>query len=280
MSQRDVLTELRTAHVEAPSQLRARVRLIAAQAPAPRRTRRRFALVLVPVVAAAIAAGVFFTTRPAQNPTVVHGDARAAGSVLRSAAVPAPSAKRAQRYDASLQLQVRNVQKTVTEALRIAGSLSGFASSVHIDTSKQQGSAFLTLRVPRSHVQTAVARLSRLGTVTGEQVDIQDVQAGLNSTDRLIARLQSELKTAPKDQAPAITARIKSLQRQRAVTVRSVHFATVRLSVSTPQAAPKKHHHYLRDALPWLGGAGALLVLLLALRGLAQLRESRLLSRF
>ncbi|HEV2591162.1 MAG TPA: DUF4349 domain-containing protein [Gaiellaceae bacterium] len=279
MSQRDVLTELRTARVEAPAPLRARVRLIAAQAPAPKRSRRRFALVLVPVVAAAVAAGVFFSTRTSSpQPIVLHGYAANSGSVRTLA--PAPSAKRAQRYGASLQLQVRNVQKVVSEALRITASLSGFAASVHIDTSTQHGSATLTLRIPRTHVQTAVARLSRLGTVTGEQVDIQDAQAGLNTTDRLIARLERELKTAPKDQAALLTARIKALQRQRAATVRAVHFATVHLSVATPPHAVKKHHHYLRDALPWVGGAGAVLILLLALRGLAALREARLLSRF
>src|SRR3954453_6942060 len=119
MSQRDVLAELRTAHVEAPPQPPARVPPIAAQAPAPRRTRRRFALVLIPVVAAAVAAGAYFSTRPAQQQTVVR-DYAAAGSALRSPAVPAPSAKRVQRYGASLQLQVRDVQKTVTEAVRIA----------------------------------------------------------------------------------------------------------------------------------------------------------------
>lgn len=277
MSRRDVLAELRTARVEAPPQLRARVKLIAAQAPVPQRTRRRFALVLVPVIVAAIAAGVYFSSRATTHQATLH---YGAATSLRAENVPAPTAKREQRYGASLQLQVHDIQKTVSEALRITASLSGFASSVHIDTSKEQGSAFLTLRVPRSHVQTAVARLSRLGTVTGEQVDIQDVQAGLNATDRLIARLQKELATAAKDQAAVLTARIKALQRQRAATVRSVHFATVQVSLSTPPVAPKKHHHYLHDALPWLGGAGALLVLLLALRGLAQLRESRLLSRF
>lgn len=279
MSQRDVLTELRTAHVAAPAELRARVRLIAADAPQPRRSRRRLALLLVPAVAAAVAAGVFFSTRPSQQTRVMHGESTA-GTSLRAAAVPAPSAKRAQRYGASLRLQVRDVPRSVTQALRIVGSLSGFASSVHIDTSKAHGSAFLTLRVPRSHVQTAVARLSRLGTVMGEQVDIQDVQAGLNATDRLIARLQRELRTAPPEQAPALKARIQALQRQRAAAVRAAHFATVRLSLSTPPVQERTHHHYVRDALPWLGGAAAALLLLLALRGLGAMREARLLSRF
>jgi hypothetical protein len=282
MSQRDVLAELRTAQVEAPPQLRARVRLIAAQAPAPRRTRRRFALALVPVVAAAVAAGVYFSTRPAPQPAVLHEatfSRRSVGGATTGAPAPAPSQKRLQRYGASLDLQVNDVSDVVARAQRIAASLGGFTSSVHLSTQKKQGHADLVLRVPRKHVQDAIARLRRLGAVLGEEVDIQDLQAGVNSTDRTIARLEHELKTAAKDRAAVLTAQIRALQRQRAATVRTAHFATVRLSLSTPPVNAKTHRHYLRAALPWLGGAGVLLVLLLALRGLAQLREARLLSR-
>src|SRR5690348_8799641 len=99
MSQRDVLAELRTARVEAPPQLRARVRLITAQAPSPR-SRRRFVFALAPAVVAAVAAGVFFTTRPAHHPEVEHGlafSARSAGGGAATA-TPAPSAKRLQEF--------------------------------------------------------------------------------------------------------------------------------------------------------------------------------------
>ena len=67
MSQRDLVAELRAAHVEAPPEVRERVRLIAAAAPAPPRriTWRRAFVVAVPV-AAAIAATVVFT-RPAKH---------------------------------------------------------------------------------------------------------------------------------------------------------------------------------------------------------------------
>lgn len=283
MSQRDILAELRTANVEAPPALRARVRLIAAQAPRPRRQRRRLAFVLVPVVAAAIAAGVFFSTRPSHQQHFARGYATLQNQLraptTQSGAVPAPSQKRLQHYGASLQVQVKDVPGAVTRALRIAASLGGYPASVHVSTAKQSGSAYLLLRVPRSNVQAAVARLSKLGSVSGEQVDIQDLQGGVNATDQLIARLERELKTAPKDRAGALTARIEALQRERANTVRTAHFATVQVSLSTPPVNAKVHHHYLRDALPWLGGAAAILVLLLALRGLANLREARLLSR-
>jgi hypothetical protein len=292
MSQRDVLAELRTAHVEAPPALRARVRLTAAQAPTPRRTRRRFALVLVPVVVAAVAASVYFSTRStAPHQTVLHGAAFSARSVgsgsAGSIATPAPSAKRAQRYGATLDIRVKNVTDAVARAQRIAASLGGFTSSVHLSTAKRSGHADLVLRVPRSHVQRAVARLRVLGAVVGEEVDIQDLQAGINTTDRTIARLQRQLKAlraqtqtdTVKRQIASLTSRVEALQRQRATTVHAAHYATVRLSLSTPPVTPKKHHHYLRDVAPWLGGAAALLVLLIALRGVLRLREARLLSR-
>jgi hypothetical protein len=218
----------------------------------------------------------------------LHG---AAFSAKRAATIgsptPAPSQKRIQRYGASLELQAKNVSDVVTRAQRIVASLGGFTSSVHLSTQKKQGHADLVLRVPRKHVQAAVARLRSLGAVLGEEVNIQDLQAGVNTTDRTIARLQRQLKTlraetqtdVVKRQIAAVTAHVVALQRQRAATVRAAHFATVRLSLSTPPVQAKKHHHYLRDALPWLGGAAALLVLLLVLRALARLREARLLSR-
>jgi hypothetical protein len=120
------------------------------------------------------------------------------------------------------------------------------------------------LRVPRAHVQQAIGRLSALGTIVGEQVDIQDLQAGINATDRTIARLQRQLAglraepqtDAVKRRIAALTARVVALQRARASTLQAAHFATVRLSLSS-SAAPKRHTHYLRDALPWLGGAAS-----------------------
>jgi hypothetical protein len=285
MSQRDVLAELRTARVEAPAGLRARVRLTAAQAPEPRRSRRRFAFVLVPVVGAAIAAGVFFSTRAAHHQPVVHGAvdlAPLSRSANGAATAPAPSGKRLQNYSASLDVQVANVPAAVARALHVVGGLGGFPTSVHISTAKKQGHADLLLRVPHSKVQTAIGRLGGLGTVLGELVDIQVAQAGVNATDRTIARLERELRHATtKQQAAELTARIRALQRARASTVRAAHLATVQLALSTPpvQAKARHHHHYLRDALPWLGGAAAALILLLALRGLGRVREERLLSR-
>jgi hypothetical protein len=60
--------------------------------------------------------------------------------------------------------------------------------------------------------------------------------------------------------------------------VSAAHFATVRLSLAS-SSAPKRQTHYLRDALPWLGGAAVVVLVLIALRVWRKLRENALLSR-
>jgi hypothetical protein len=284
-----VLGELRAAQVEAPPALRARVRLIAVQAPPARRLTARRSWLLVPaVLAAAAVAAVVITTR-STGPQVSHGEValRAAAAAAPKAATIAPARGRAQRYEASLRLKVVGVSDAVKRALHVTASLGGYPQSVHVSTGPQAATAELVLRVPRAHVQQAIGRLSALGTIVGEQVDIQDLQAGLNATDRTIARLQRQLAglraqpqtDAVKRRTAALTARVVALQRARASTLRAAHFATVRLSLSSSAAPPKRHTHYLRDALPWLGGAAVVLLVLLALRVLRQLREDALLRR-
>jgi len=319
MSPRDVTAELRAARVEAPPELRERVRLIAAAAPAAPRTpilrpRRAWLVAAVPVAAALAAAGVVLT-RSAPPNRAVQGEALRAQAPrtfattphgARAAAVP-PSPSRVQRYGATLSLRLPNaarVSDAVKSALRIAASLSGYASSVHVSSSGARGSASVVLRIPRANVQQAVARLSALGTITGEHVDVQDLQSGLNTTDRTIARLQRQLarlRAQPQTaavirQIAALTARVVALQRARAATVRSAHFATVRLALSTPTPKHARTHghgplHGLGVAFRWIGiglvyalalGVPALIVVALiwlAVRVLRRRREDALLAR-
>jgi hypothetical protein len=317
MSQRDLVAELRAVHVSAPSELRERVRLLAAAAPQPtRRLTWRRALVVAVPVAAAVAATVVLT-RPSHERaavTVQHGSIDAASpATTRSAAAPGalavPNAKaRVQTVDATLSLRVRraaSVSDSVKRAVRIVGSLGGFAASVHANTFGRNASADLTLKVPRSHVQQAMTRLAQLGTITAEQVDVTDRQAGLNATDREIARLQKELRTlraqptTPENarRIAALTARVQRLQRSEAETRRTAHYATISLHVSNAQpVSPPKHHghgplHGVVVALSWLGigtvyalaigvpVAIVLALLWLAVRLVRRRREDALLGR-
>lgn len=251
MSQRDVLAELRTARVAAPPELRERVRLIAV-ATTPKRTItwRRSIAVLVPIAAAA-AAAIVFSTRPAHHQTVVHGEAFSTATAPRALAVPAPSAKRAQKIGASLSLRVANVSDTVKQALQIVGSLGGYTVSAHVSSGASSSSAQLVVKVPRTKVQQAVARLSALGTITAESLSIQDQQAAINATGRTIARLQQQLHAllaqpqtaATRREIAQLTARVVALQRQEAGTIRADRYATLRLNLANPAAAVKHHGH-------------------------------------
>jgi hypothetical protein len=323
MSQPDLARTLREARPVAPAELRERVRLVAAQASAPRRqlvTWRR-ALVLAVVVGAAVVAGVI-ATRPSHQTVQVERQAAqpshfsAAGSAaidklgtstVPAAATPAPSAKRLQRYTASLELRVPTtaaVSSDTQRAIAIAKSLGGYLAFVNVNTGGKGGYAEIRLRIPKLHVVEAVRRLSALGRIMGENVRIQDLQSGVNATDRLIARLQGRLatlRTQPQStlvqrQTAALTTQIERLQRGRSSTVRSASYATVALSLSTPPATtPKPHHHGplhgLGTAFRWIGivaiyglAVGAPFLALaaaiwFAVRAIRRRREDSLLSR-
>ena len=323
MSQRDLVAELRAVGVTAPSEVRERVRLIAANAASnpPRRMLRRRSLVLLVPVAAALA-GAIVLTRPA---VIAPGNSRRRAHRWRpsrrraphrppprpapfaKAFAPAPSPTRVQRYGATIGLRVGSpsaVSNAVKDALRITSRLGGHPSSVHASAAGKAGTADLVLRIPRRHVQEAVTRLSQLGTITSEQVDIQDLQAGLDATDRRIARLQKELttlraqpQTPERDRAiAAVTAQVQRLQRSEAATVRSAEFATVRLHVATASPPAPAHHghgplHGIGVAAYWVGVGAVyalafgipLLILcglvLLAVRIVKRRRVDALLSR-
>src|SRR5690349_23239201 len=114
MSQRDLVAELRAAHVVAPPEVRERVRLVAAGAPAPpRRVTWRRALVVVVPVAAAIAATIVFTRPSKQHQSVLEANTPARLSpshgvatdrAAKAFAVPSAT-NRGQKYEATLSLR-------------------------------------------------------------------------------------------------------------------------------------------------------------------------------
>jgi uncharacterized protein DUF4349 len=307
MSQRDLVAELHGARIPAPPHVREQVRHIVAGAPAPPRrfTWRRALVIAVPAVAA-IAAAVLIT-RPASDQTATplpvelqaqsHATDKALGGSARgatatpSAIAPAPAPGRVSRYGAFLSLRVdtaNGVSNGVKRALQVATSLGGFSTSVHASTEGKAATADLTLRIPRAHIQEAISRLSALGTITAEQVDVQDLTAQLNAGDRTIERLQKQLATlraetqtdSVRATIASVTARIARLQRQQASTVRAAHYATVQIHLETPAVATRvKHGHGPLHGLgvafhwTWIGAVYALALgtPLLLLFGLAWL---------
>ena len=251
------------------------------------------------MVAAGIGAGPAARSAPLAQAT--HG----ASSNL--ATVPAPNPNRVQRITTTLELRVASAQAVsddTKQVVRIAQSLGGYPSSLVVNAAGRSGYAEITLRIPKEHLQAAIARLSALGTIVGEHVTIQDLEAQVNATTRAIARLKAELaawqqqlQTAETQRhIAALTDEIVSLQGRRAATIRTASDATVSVELTTRPAPVPVHHrpgplHGLVVAFRWLGiGAvyalalGAPLVILAALvwlaaRALRRHREASLLSR-
>jgi hypothetical protein len=314
--QPDLLTQLREARPMAPAELREHVRRIAAgAAPAPRRllTWRRALVLALPVAAAAAGAAIVIqgdgsrsTTPTAQAP--VHKTYSSGGVAAGDrTAIPAPSPNRVQRISMSLQLRVKNTQAVsdaTKSAVAIARSLGGYPASLNVDAAGRSGYAHLVLRVPKARVQQAVTRLSALGTIVGENVSIQDLQAQVDTTARRIKRLEQRLaywQSQPQTeeaqkQVASFTAAIAKLRRGQAATIRAASFAKLSLELTTRAATTPVHRghgplHGLGVAFRWLGIAavyalalGAPLLILAAIawltaRAVRRHREADLLSR-
>ncbi len=221
MSQRDVVAEIRAAEVEAPAELRERVRLIAATAPPERHgffrqrclfSRRRLVAVLVPVAAAVAVAVV--VTRPTSHPAAVvqpfrsevaptitaEGKARAAaapsaqaGSTAHVAPI-APSTTRPQKYSASLTLRVPNataVSDATKRAVSIVSGLGGYVVSAHVDAASRNASSELVLKVPKTKVRTGDRTACRHSARSPpSRSTFRISQAGIATTDRTMQRLQ------------------------------------------------------------------------------------------
>jgi hypothetical protein len=280
VSQPELVAALRAARPLAPAELRERVRMLGADAAVPARPRLtwRRALVIAVPVAAAVAVAVVLVPRggketstpappverAAAPPTADNGaGAGSSGLAAKAApsagdayrALPAPSLARPQRYSAAIELRLRDadaVSAASQRATAIVAALGGFPSSLNVSAGGRTGFASLVFRVPRARVQTAVARLSSLGTIVGERVRIQDLGGQVSSGERRIARLQNRraaLKTVDPQtperqrQIAALTAQIQKLRRENAATLRAASLATVSLGLSTPTAAAPVARH-------------------------------------
>jgi hypothetical protein len=116
------------------------------------------------------------------SPTSTGQNAFAPPSATSSA--PLPDGQRAQDYSASLRLAVGTVaelSRSTQTVLDTVRSLGGAIETVDYGTpSAGRGSALIALRVPVARAQTALARFSALGTITAQQVQIRDLQSGLD----------------------------------------------------------------------------------------------------
>jgi hypothetical protein len=209
------------------------------------------------------------------------------------APAPLPDGRRAQDYAASLRLAVGSVaelSRSTQSVLDTVHALGGAVVTVDYGTpSAGSGSALIDLRVPVGRAQEALRRFSALGTITAQQVQIRDLQAGLDQeTNRARAlRRRSELLKA-KLLSPSLTsveratleARVADSQTALESVLRGVHatqqraaFARFSLDLVTgrgtaiaPPAQPGPFERTADDALGVISvvGRGALFATIVA----------------
>jgi Domain of unknown function (DUF4349) len=138
------------------------------------------------------------------SPPAVTGTAASPLTTPGASTVPGPDGQRAQDYAASLRLAVGTVaelSRSTQSVLDTVRSLGGAVESVDYGTpSAGSGSALIDLRIPVGRSQEALRRFSALGTITSQQVQIRDLQSGLDQETnraralrRRIALLQAKL---------------------------------------------------------------------------------------
>ena len=110
---------------------------------------------------------------------------------------PLPDGQRAQDYAASLRLAVGSVaelSRSTQSVLDTVRSLGGAVVTVDYGTpTAGSGSAVIDLRVPVGRAQEALRRFSALGTITAQQVQIRDLQAGLDQQNNRVRALRHRI---------------------------------------------------------------------------------------
>jgi len=286
MTSADLIAELQAARPTADTGLRERVLELAVSAP-PRRpspfarlsglSLRRFALVAVPataVVLIALAGGIGLLDPAGPNSSTASRESlefnqataappaaqRALAPQLKAgtaadATTPAPTTGRAQRYSADLTLSVKDVDElsdATQQALRITRDLGGYVVSVSYATS-DTGASTMTLKVPTANVQQAIVRLTGLGTIVSQHVQIDDLQGQVDELTKQetvllerIAKLSARIAApdidpevkatlvARRDAARAQLAQVRSTKAQVNAEAR---YATIQLTLQTKQSS-------------------------------------------
>jgi Domain of unknown function (DUF4349) len=281
MTVSEIVDELRATRPRAGEALRLQVLTLASQ-PAPTEPPRRRRLLpgrrltfFVPAaaglaVASAVAIGVTRPTDATRETGASSATAERAADATTStgayAGVPsAPSASmtqkappgttpgRAQRYVASLTLAVQDsdaLSEATQRALVIARDLGGFVGAVRYATG-DDGTASVTLRVPSSRAADAVTRLSALGTIVSQNVQIDDLQESLDDFDHLIEQLRTRIATLTErlgtdldaatrarlqEERAQAQAQLRQLRATRSATAAEARLATIQLELRTEHA--------------------------------------------
>ena len=313
-----MIRELRSLSPRASHEVRERVRTLRE----PERKRSlgwRPALVLVPVALAFAGAIVVGTDDRGSRESEATGGS-AAQELRRTPALEsaqpedanvfagplAPTVSdtvRAQEWDVSLELAVRDnrrLSEASAEAIRATRSLGGFVVSSNVATEGSGGRADLVVRIPQRRVQDALAQFSALGTITGQQVTVQDRQGDLDRLAKRIDTLRIQLAEVRAQLAQGglseadrlrlelrrqrLQAELNQQTRQRTGIANEVALAEFSLTIQTKRAAAvagdSRIDGAIGDAVEVLSVAAAVgLFLLIVLAPLAVLAALLFLAR-
>lgn len=301
-----LVRELRALPTEAPPNLREHVRALGE--PEPSRSLwdlllsiswRRSLLVLAPVCVLAVVSAAAIhgivnsggTAKPVAEKAQTFDTQRAAGGAHGAQlvpSVPTPLPSHYQDYDATLAVRVKDVDTLhdrTAEATRLARSYGGTVVSVYESSAGGSGQSDLVLRIPVARVQDAYFRLSKLGTVTQQQLSIRNLDEVVAAQRRQIARLKLQIaritetlkdSTLPADvrlrlelQRDAGKAELARATGANNATLRQASMARISLTLTAPPPAAGTHggggriERAARDAGSFLAAAGAVLLFLL-----------------
>lgn len=289
MTSPDLIHALKASRPAAPIALRSRIREVATQEATPataswpklqlRLPVRRVAMVAMPaaVALAIVTAGVTGLARSdgttetfreralADRATTEVPELGAAdktqslealtpalpGAAGQDSAI-APTTGRAQRVNATLTVEVSDsngVSRAAQQALDLTRRLGGHVVSASVATG-EEGSAALVVRVPVARVQEAIVQLSGLGRIVSQQVQIDDLQEGLDrlesrersvraqialvaarlDTESLDATTRAQLETRLQN----LRSELRELRRGISATNAEARMATIQLTVVTP----------------------------------------------
>ena len=282
MTVNEIVDELRATRPGASDALRLQVLTLASRPPAvapsfrARMRGRRPLVLLVPAAAglavvSALAIGVsrpgpaareasapIAAARPSAGSTPSSSEAFSTGRAADAATAqakgaPGPVTGRAQRYSANLTLAVEDtdaLSEATQRALTITRDLGGYVVSVQYATGTD-GAAALTLRVPSARAGDAVTRLSGLGKIVAQSVQIDDLQESLDTLDRQLERVRAQIAALTvaiaKAETPAERARLlerraqavaqlRDLRASRSSTAEAARNATIQLELRTDRA--------------------------------------------
>src|SRR5581483_6698988 len=164
-----------------------------------------------------------------------------------------PSGSRAQLYAVDLSLRVSNLSDTTKQAINLTRGWGGYVVNVDSGSDRKSGTAYLELRIPIVKIQSALQKLSALGTILANHVSIQDIQVQLNQrysrmqalrvqitnlrkklTDPSLTQSQKDFFQAAINQREGAIANLQQVQKAQETRA---SFATVGLNLETKKAA-------------------------------------------